>query len=771
VLFGEDLLEALERAERSLRRKRARAERACPLDRWLRALVTVPKALDRLRGSGVFAVAAYLAGKHVLSIDTALEALVRAGLPASEDRHRLADRMRQSMRANHYGTWAVDRDRFAFASRSALRERLEGLRLSIEEDDPTLGAAVAGALDKLDKRPPSDRTPALSTRSVSTPMPAASPPPAPAPALPEPPPAPPPVPLLPIVAPMNAELLVSLLGRAPVELTRAAHALEAQTLASAEQFDELLAPPRLRGVESHRHQLDTVRRVLRVLRGRALLADEVGLGKTVEALMILREYQLRGMVRRALVLVPAALLAQWEAELVAKADIAVRTTESAALRTEPDTFWGAEGVVVSSLATARNARHAASVQAVDWDMVIVDEAHHVKNRTTLGYKFVDGLRTRFLLLVTATPVENDLDELYSLVTLLRAGQLTTPAAFRREFVDPKDPTAPRNRDKLRALLGEVMVRNTRAQSGLKLPPRYVTTVLAEPLEAEAALYARVLDLVRAHGREPALRRAASTLLLEAGSSPHAVRGTLGRMANGGAQGAAAGWAAAIAALDRQSALVTDTRKSQMLVDIAETHRDEQILVFTRYRDTLAHIEGALGRAGVAHAVFHGGLGATEKSEAMGAFRQGRARVLVATGVGAEGQNVQFCHVLVNFDLPWNPMVIEQRIGRLHRIGQTHEVRVYNLALRATIEERVLDVLDRRLHLFELVVGEMDMVLGNIADERDLEERILGLYAQAATEADIDRGFETIARELETARGRYERARELDAALFGDDYES
>jgi superfamily II DNA/RNA helicase len=126
---------------------------------------------------------------------------------------------------------------------------------------------------------------------------------------------------------------------------------------------------------------------------------------------------------------------------------------------------------------------------------------------------------------------------------------------------------------------------------------------------------------------------------------------------------------------------------------------------------------------------------------------------------------------VNYDLPYNPMLIEQRIGRLHRMGQREEVRVYNLCARGTAEERVLDLLDRRLHLFELVVGEMDMVLGNLADERDLEERIVELYALSKSDAELDHGFDSIAAELAAARGRYEQVKSLDGALFGKDYEA
>ena len=422
---------------------------------------------------------------------------------------------------------------------------------------------------------------------------------------------------------------------------------------------------------------------------------------------------------------------------------------------------------MASLALARGARHASVVQAAPWDVVVVDEAHHVKNRQTAGWKLVDGIKSRFLLLLTATPVETDLEEIYNLVTLLKPGQLTTPAEFRRQFVDPKDPAAPRDTERLRRLLADVMVRNTRAQSGLALPPRYVSTIAVEPSEAEREVYEATISLLRANATDPKARMVTSTLLLEAGSSPAALRGTLARMGAGDKHsGPLREGAARIAGLLER---VEGSRKLDALLEIVRAN-EGRVLVFTRFRDTLEHIAAGLRSRGTDPALFHGGMRAEDRHAAIERFRAG-ARVLLATDVGGEGQNLQFCQTLVNFDLPWNPMRIEQRIGRLHRMGQTGEVRVFNLCARGTVEDRVLDVLDRRLHLFELVVGEMDMVLGNLGDEQDLEDRILELYATARGDDDVARGFDRIAEELAAARGRYERVRSLDEALFRADFEA
>ncbi len=565
----------------------------------------------------------------------------------------------------------------------------------------------------------------------------------------------------------SADAFATLFEALPSEVAEVARVLAAHQIAAAASFQDLLCLDSLAGVERHAYQIETVRRVLRVLRGRGLLADEVGLGKTIEGIMVLREYQLRGMARRTLVLVPPSLVGQWMGELAAKAGVRAISTDDAQLRLRPDDLWDHEGVIVASLALARGATHAAAIQARSWDLVMVDEAHRIKNRTTLGWKLLNGIRSRFLLLLTATPVETDLEELYNLVTLLKPGQFPTPAAFRKEFIDPKEPTSPRNRDRLRALLGEVMVRNTRATCGLKLPPRFVTTVVVDPLPKEDALYQSVLALLRTHAEDGGARRAAATLLLEAGSSPDALRATLGVMAEGNKHSPA--FQADVAAIMGLAASVPSTKKVQVLLRFVRQGPDK-VLVFSRYRRTLEHLSAALAAEGVSHVTFHGGLDRAEKLAAIDAFRAD-AQVMIATDVGSEGHNLHFCHQLVNFDLPWNPMVIEQRIGRLHRFGQEHEVVVQNLCARGTVEERILELLDKRIHLFELVVGEMDMVLGNLTDDRDFDERIVDIVATARSEDEVGRGFDTLAAELLKARGQYERARALDQALFERDFET
>ena len=277
-------------------------------------------------------------------------------------------------------------------------------------------------------------------------------------------------------------------------------------LGLAQGFDELLCLPHLRGIETFWYQVETVRKVLKQFRGRVMLADEVGLGKTIEAGMVLKEYLLRGMVDSALVLTPASLVGQWREELETKFDIPCATTHDALLRGDPDRFWN-EKCLIASLALARRSEHAARLISRSFDLVIVDEAHHLRDRTSQSYKLVDALNKRFLLLLSATPVQNDLTELYNVLTLLKPGIFKTLKEFRAAYMIPGKPRQPANPERLRGLMRDAMVRNTRAVVALKLPRRHAVTIRADGTDGERATYQELAAAARrrARSRGPALR--------------------------------------------------------------------------------------------------------------------------------------------------------------------------------------------------------------------------------------------------------------------------
>lgn len=536
-------------------------------------------------------------------------------------------------------------------------------------------------------------------------------------------------------------------------------------LGLAQGFDELLCLPHLTGFAPLWHQVETVRKVLKQFRGRVLLADEVGLGKTIEAAMVLKEYTLRGMAARVLVLTPASLVGQWQEELAGKFGLAFATTYEPSLREDPQAFWEQDRIV-ASIATARRSEHAERLRARTFDLVIVDEAHHLRDRSSQGWKLVDALNKRFLLLLSATPVQNDLIELYNLLTLLKPGIFKTQKEFRAAYMTPGKPRQPANPERLRVLMRDAMIRNTRAVAALKLPRRHATTIKVDPAAGEAEAYAELAAMARrlaAEGGVGRQRLVLHHLMSAAGSCPAAAAGSLARIAE--RKGSDPAWAA----LARRWATIGTSGKEAALIELLRSNPPEKKLVFVHSRETLAHIGGRLAEAGLAFARFDGSLSGPEKDAAIAEFRD-HAPILLCTQSGGEGRNIQFCNTLINFDVPWNPMAIEQRIGRIDRIGQDREVFVFNLVTRGTLEERVLALLEEKISMFELVVGEVGAILGALDDEREFPDLVLEAWLET-TEAARAQAFEALGSRLDDASRQHRGAKALDEKLFGADFEA
>lgn len=509
------------------------------------------------------------------------------------------------------------------------------------------------------------------------------------------------------------------------------------------------------------HQHDAALRVLAQMRGRALLADEVGLGKTVEAGLVLKELLVRGLAHRVLVLAPASLTHQWQEELATKFD------ERFAIVREAADWSGSR--LIASMDLARSTAHEADALAQAWDLVIVDEAHRARRVTTRLHRLVARLNTRHMLLLTATPVMNDMSELHALVNLLVEGHMGTPKGFLARYTEAGNPREPVNEADLRERLSQVMIRNRRGAVGLQLPPRragvYHLAMPAEELTLYRELTTWIKDELAACPDRGHLRLTLALLQRGLTSSPHAVAGMLGHLLAGG--GVEAKHRKRLAGLRAQASALGPGRKARALAELLAWTPDAQVLVYTEFRATQEALCTHL--AGLGHDVvaFHGGLDARERTEALRAFRAG-ARVLVSTESGAEGLNLQFCHSLVNVDLPWNPMRVEQRIGRLHRLGQRHPVTISSLCFDETIEAHVLDLLATKIRLFELVVGELDGILGELEERRGFEELVMEAWASGRDEAAVAEAFGRLGEVVVGARGRYGEgqalARRLDQAL-------
>ncbi|HYG25225.1 MAG TPA: SNF2-related protein [Verrucomicrobiae bacterium] len=525
------------------------------------------------------------------------------------------------------------------------------------------------------------------------------------------------------------------------------------------QSDDLIALPYCR-IQRLDYQVRTALRVLGPLRGRALLSDEVGLGKTIEAGLVLKEWLTRGMVRRFLVLTVPSLVDQWEEELSDKFNLTTATTNHAAFRAEAPAFWRENPGIVASLHTVKQQAHLDVARAVSWDLIIVDEAHYLRNRNSQAWQAVNALPRQFLLLLTATPVQNSLEELYNLVTLLQPGQLPSPKEFRARFFDSKRPRQPREPEELRRLLGQVMIRNTRANAGLNLPPRRAETALFEPDADELAFWQRWEMELRTELAQlsPSQQTLWGRLLLQAaGSSPAAWRQALEKFPN---QERAKAWSGS-APLEHSW-----KRKCDLLPPLARG--EGGLVVFTQFLQTQAALAESLRAAGVETFVINGATPAPERQPITAEFQK-RGGALLLTHSGTEGRNLQFCHRLVNFDLPWNPMEIEQRIGRLHRLGQQHPVRIYNLVQRGTLQEHLLQILQEKLNLFELVVGETGLILGERFAGDEFADEVLKRWRDS--EGHVGEALESLGNELAAARDGYQEVKQLDETLFAKDYES
>ena len=554
-------------------------------------------------------------------------------------------------------------------------------------------------------------------------------------------------------------------------------------------FDEMICLDLLQ-FSPFDYQVRAAQTMLRRFRGRGMFCDEVGLGKTIEAGLVIKEYIARSIVQRIMVVTPAALVEQWREELSTKFAIPGFVTSSdTEFRAAGAGAWERFPLLISSLATARRAEHRARLVQIPFDLIIVDEAHHLKNRNSVSWKFINELQRKYILLLTATPVENNLDELYNLITLLKPGQLKTPREFRRQFVVSGDPRLPKNRGQLRDLLGDVMVRHTRSQVSIKLPPRQANTIRLNLSPEESRFYQAVSSYVRQHlkSRHTTFpspvdevvrengenfrqvdRFALLTLQREIGSSPSSAEPTLRILAERANN--ADNRHELLGLVDQAIQIPTWAKADALEKLLTSLLRDpvEKVIIFTHFRRTLDQLAERLRKMGVSLVIYHGEMNIAAKNQVIDDFEH-RTQVLLSTEAAGEGRNLQFCRTMVNFDIPWNPMRIEQRVGRIHRIGQTRDVRIYNFSARDTVEDYLLEILDHKLNMFELVIGEMDMILGQLSDEHDFEDLLLDIWMQSHTTEELRSGFNQLGEMLVSARQVHQKTQEYDDALFGDDF--
>lgn len=622
----------------------------------------------------------------------------------------------------------------------------------------------------------------------------------------------------------------------------------ATRLAYAHQFDELSSLSNSR-VEIKPHQVAVLHRVASNYPHRFLLADEVGLGKTIEAGLIIKELKARGTANRVLVLAPSGIVSQWQFELRTKFSeifsLYRRDTIAFLQSKHPgENVWTVEDNVLASTSYAvADEQRMRDIALAGWDLIVIDEAHHArrqmqsetKRTQTRLYRLAELLsdpsngQSQGLLLLTATPMQLHPFELYSLIELIDptlfpdywefddhrsqlAGLNAAVDAVKRwpamdrtdqaDFLDDigrwlgRDPGEIQddlaNGDSRSAIthellskhrLSEVMVRNRKAIVGGFQPRKAVVwPVEMTPQEWEA--YEAIGHYIRSgYARSQAMRNNALGFLMSTfqklnSSSSFALRqsllrrierleaGLAGPRGTGDiedsdleekpivdALGEVIGTryldtvgdeikelAGLVALLD---AIPIDSKAAvlqQRLREITEEEPEPKVLLFTQSRDTQGYLSERIPEPWGVN-IFHGQLKPDDKDAAVARFRTGHGpQILLSTEAGGEGRNFQFCHILINYDLPWNPMRIEQRIGRLDRIGQKYPVTIINLSLTGTIEERVLEVVSDRIRVFKETIGGLDPILGEV--EQDLKKIFLASRAEGeAVLARLDKQLE------------------------------
>src|SRR3989339_1825878 len=559
--------------------------------------------------------------------------------------------------------------------------------------------------------------------------------------------------------------------------------VEADKISEGSQITELISYESIKKNLSYKlqYQIDGAINILRDFNGSALLADEVGLGKTITTGMVLKECIVRGFVKKALILTPPSLVDQWVAELKEKFELDFRIIEN-----EDD--WDKSDFVIASIdrvkifdKSLKRFRHD-KAHKIPWDLLIVDEAHKLKSRVTVRWKFVDQIQKKRFLILTATPFQNDLIELYNLLHLLKKGHLGTIKEFRKKFLHKGNKRYPLNPKDLRRKLEEVMVRRKRSQTGIEYKKRVPKIIAVDLTVKERRIYDGMCELLKSQyfhsdGRSINGRLVVFAILPKMTSSSRSAMESLDRIIEDPKYHSETRRIAS-ALYEEYRSLKVDS-KIMKLVEIIENifkdNRDDKILIYTRHPTTLRYIIENLSHLNLNIVEFVGGLDREEKTKRITEFKT-NANIMISTETGSEGLNFQFCNNLINYDLPWNPMSVEQRIGRLDRIGQLKDMNIYSLATKGTMEEYVVDLIINKMCCVGLVIGELPIILFNLGlDSKGktgatkIEEYLLNKFIDSKNNLDkfsqdIDKIAEMVEKGIESYGEAKKSVKELDNDL-------
>ncbi|GIX42777.1 MAG: RNA helicase [Leptospiraceae bacterium] len=547
------------------------------------------------------------------------------------------------------------------------------------------------------------------------------------------------------------------------------------------------------------HQIEATHRVINALKPRFLLADEVGLGKTIEAGLIMKELMLRKNYKNIIIVVPAPLQIQWQQELKNKfnEDFDIINYKNFHLIKNKKT-----NKIITSIDFIKNPKYYEPLLEIPWEFAIFDEAHRLRrdyNKITQAYHFADKIsqQVEALLLLSATPFRGKIEELYFLIKLLDPHLLGPEHSFFLEYVIPS-----RNGEsikKIRNIIDKIIIRRRKIDVG-GFTKRIAKTIKFDLSPEERIFYDETTEYVKKEYNlsKQIQNRAIGFIMIVfqklLDSSTRALIKALEKrkfmletklfktyqeinkldmdideiieysenedeiLEN-------------ISHLEDHTYTIQDIRKEILtlsrLISLGKRIKQDtkaiklketieslkknghnKIIIFTQFRTTQDYLVEILNEYKVN--VFHGSLTAEQKENEILEFKE-KGEILICTEAGGEGRNLQFSDVLINYDLPWSPLKMEQRIGRIHRFGQKNDVLILNFSTKDTVAERVLYILENKIRIFEESIGPSDMLLGSIEEEVNLSQFIMDFVSGKISK---DKFEENISHKIETAKKSY-----------------
>jgi SNF2 family DNA or RNA helicase len=556
----------------------------------------------------------------------------------------------------------------------------------------------------------------------------------------------------------------------------------------AQQSDEFVCIYNSR-IDLHKHQVFTAHKVISEYNPRFILADEVGLGKTIEAGLVMKELKSRGLADRVLIITPANLVPQWEYEMKSRFNerfVLYNRHKEEELKSG-ENVWSQNDNILCSIDFAK--RRTNDIAMEFWDLIIFDEAHHLRRRlvgkkinSTKNYKLAEALgeRCNSMLLLTATPLQLDTFEFYSLIELLDPTIFETYDNFRKVLHLIRKKLLEPN------LINQIMIRNRKRDVFVSMPKRVANIIKITLTSEEMEIYNEVSNYVKTE-----YNRA----LQENNNALGFVMVIFQKLLTSSKAALLASFRKRIKKLkeepkktiefdqyefeeetddarermmDELLSVSTNKREIETLEDLCKKletigkdskaeellsdinvilgkNTNEKVLIFTQFIGTQDYLYDILSKR-YSVVKFNGKMPKEEKERAVKNFKES-AQIMISTESGGEGRNFQFCHIMFNYDLPWNPMRVEQRIGRLDRIGQKKNVFIYNFTLEGTVEQRILNVLYERVKVFEETIGALEPILGDI--EKEIKSMIMSQGADLETE--VEKYERTLEEKIEEAK--------------------